>query len=376
MHSYDLSQWVLFFFIYSFAGWIWESCYVSARKRRWVNRGFMHGPMLPIYGSGALVILVSTIGVRDNSALIFLMGMCGATVLEYVTGAVMERLFHVRYWDYSRQKLNLNGYICLSSSLCWGAFSVLLVRVVHVPIETAVLRIPLIAADIIAFCLTVAATVDFTQSFNEAMDMKRILMQLEESREQIAKMQENLKAAAQERIDEYRKRSEEVLDDYRKRSEEALDDYRKRSEAMMGNYRERADELLAEYRSFSAELRQDYRKQKDALVRKASAEKERYLAHIQDNREERRRQLAEISAKAEALFREEIPSRVDGIIRKERSEELGEIRDKIARELQKMSSRTDRRYLKIAGMLRRNPTAVSEKFREALEEIRKSMDEK
>ena len=226
MHSYDLSQWVLFFFIYSFAGWIWESCYVSARKRRWVNRGFMHGPMLPIYGSGALVILVSTIGVRDNSALIFLMGMCGATVLEYVTGAVMERIFHVRYWDYSRQKLNLNGYICLSSSLCWGVFSVLLVRVVHVPIETAVLRIPLIAADIIAFCLTVAATVDFTQSFNEAMDMKRILMQLEESREQIAKMQENLKAAAQERIDEYRKRSEEVLDDYRKRSEEALDDYR------------------------------------------------------------------------------------------------------------------------------------------------------
>ena len=217
-------------------------------------------------------------------------------------------------------------------------FPCLLVRVVHVPIETAVLRIPLIAADIIAFCLTVAATVDFTQSFNEAMDMKRILMQLEESREQIAKMQENLKVAAQERIDEYRKRSEEVLDDYRKRSEEALDDYRKRSEAMMGNYRERADELLAEYRSFSAELRQDYRKQKDALVRKASAEKERYLAHIQDNREERRRQLAEISAKAEALFREEIPSRVDGIIGKERSEELGEIRDKIARELQKMSS--------------------------------------
>ena len=99
MHSYDLSQWVLFFFIYSFAGWIWESCYVSARKRRWVNRGFMHGPMLPIYGSGALVILVSTIGVRDNSALIFLMGMCGATVLEYVTGAVMERIFRVRYWD-------------------------------------------------------------------------------------------------------------------------------------------------------------------------------------------------------------------------------------------------------------------------------------
>ena len=61
MHAYHLSQWLIFFFIYSFIGWVWESCYVSVRKRHWVNRGFLHGPMLPIYGSGAVVILVSTI---------------------------------------------------------------------------------------------------------------------------------------------------------------------------------------------------------------------------------------------------------------------------------------------------------------------------
>ena len=135
MQTYYLSQWVLFFFFYSFVGWIWESCYVSVRKRRWVNRGFMHGPMLPIYGSGALAVLVSTIGVRENMALTFLLGMTAVTILEYVTGAVMERLFHVRYWDYSGQPFNLHGYISLASSLCWGCFSVLLVRVIHVPIE-------------------------------------------------------------------------------------------------------------------------------------------------------------------------------------------------------------------------------------------------
>ena len=147
MHAYYLTQWILFFFIYSFIGWVWESCYVSVRKRRWVNRGFLHGPMLPIYGSGALVILISTIGVRENPWLIFLFGMLAATVLEYITGAVMEKMFHVRYWDYSRQKLNLNGYICVSSSLCWGVFSVLLVSAVHVPVERAVLDIPLFITD-------------------------------------------------------------------------------------------------------------------------------------------------------------------------------------------------------------------------------------
>ena len=198
MHAYYFSQWVLFFFIYSFIGWVWESCYVSVRKHRWVNRGFMHGPMLPLYGSGALVVLVSTISVRENMALVFLLGMLAATVLEYFTGAAMERIFHVRYWDYSNQKLNIHGYICVSSSLCWGGFSVLLVRVVHLPIETAVLKIPPAVAEAIAFVLAVTAAVDLTQSFNEAMDLKRILVQLEESREQIRKIQEKLKVAAED----------------------------------------------------------------------------------------------------------------------------------------------------------------------------------
>ena len=105
--------------------------------------------------------------------------------MEYVTGAVMERLFNVKYWDYSNQKFNLNGYICLTSSLGWGLFSVLLVKFVHVPIEGAVLKIPTIIAEGIAFVLTVAAAVDVTQSFNDAMDLKRILAQLEESKKKI-----------------------------------------------------------------------------------------------------------------------------------------------------------------------------------------------
>lgn len=121
----------LFFFLYCFLGWVWESCYVSAKRRQWVNRGFLHGPMLPIYGTGAVIILLATIPVRDSLWLVFLLGMLAATALEYVTGAAMEALFKVRYWDYSKQPFNLNGYICLTSSLAWGAFSILLVRFLH-----------------------------------------------------------------------------------------------------------------------------------------------------------------------------------------------------------------------------------------------------
>lgn len=122
MYSYLLQQWLLFFFIYCFLGWCWESAYVSVRKRQWVNRGFLKGPFLPIYGSGALAVLVSTLPVRECPALVYIFGLIGATLLELVTGICMENLFHVRYWDYSNQKFHYKGHICLSSSVAWGFF--------------------------------------------------------------------------------------------------------------------------------------------------------------------------------------------------------------------------------------------------------------
>ena len=80
MYVYSLGQWLLFFFLYCFLGWVWESCYVSAKRRQWVNRGFLHGPMLPIYGTGAVIILLATIPVRDSLWLVFLLGMLAVAV--------------------------------------------------------------------------------------------------------------------------------------------------------------------------------------------------------------------------------------------------------------------------------------------------------
>ena len=88
----------LLFFSYSFLGWVWECLYVSLRRREWINRGFLRGPWLPIYGTGAVLILLATLPVRESGALVFLLGMVTATALEYVTGAAIEKIFHVRYW--------------------------------------------------------------------------------------------------------------------------------------------------------------------------------------------------------------------------------------------------------------------------------------
>lgn len=192
MYDYYLAQWLLFFFIYCFFGWIWESCYVSVKKRKWVNRGFLHGPLIPIYGFGAVTVLLVVIPVREHLVLVYFLGMAAATVLEYVTGAAMEKLFKVRYWDYSEKPMNLHGYICLISSLAWGAFSVLLIHVIHMPVERLVLGMELGTAEILAFFITVMFAADATQSFNEAMDLREMIEKLTESSQELRRIQKRM----------------------------------------------------------------------------------------------------------------------------------------------------------------------------------------
>lgn len=114
MIHYKAFQWLFFFYMYCFFGWCFESAYVSAKSRKLVNRGFMRGPFLPLYGSGAIMMLVVSMPFQENIFMTYIAGVIGATTLEYVTGVAMEALFKVRYWDYSNQRFNFQGHICLS----------------------------------------------------------------------------------------------------------------------------------------------------------------------------------------------------------------------------------------------------------------------
>ena len=187
-----LPQWVCFFYIYCFLGWIWESCYVSVKEKHLVNRGFMKGPLLPIYGSGAICILMVTIRVRDNYILMAVVGMVAATVLEYVTGAVMEALFKVRYWDYTGEFLSLNGYVCLKSTLCWGVMTFLVTYVIHPPIAQLVHGIRNNVLYTMDFVVTALAAADFATSFKAAIDFRDILLKAEKLKEEMRSVQERL----------------------------------------------------------------------------------------------------------------------------------------------------------------------------------------
>ena len=187
--SYTTDQWLLFFFIYCFFGWIFESTYVSLCKHRFVNRGFMRGPFLPLYGSGAILMLFVSIPVENHLALVYLAGCIAATALEYVTGVCMEKLFKVRYWDYSKQKFNYKGQICLSSTLAWGGLTIFLLKVIHPPIERFVLGLPTQLVSVVTHVLTALVGVDMALSFKAALDVRDVLVKLTALKEDLDNLQ-------------------------------------------------------------------------------------------------------------------------------------------------------------------------------------------
>lgn len=122
----------LWLMIYSFFGWVYESILCSITSGSLVNRGFLNGPVCPVYGFGALVVILAfwwEPGIRVWN--LFFSSMVLTCTLEYLTSWAMEKLFHARWWDYSQYRFNINGRVCLLGAVAFGAFSVLLIKVVH-----------------------------------------------------------------------------------------------------------------------------------------------------------------------------------------------------------------------------------------------------
>ena len=168
--------------------------------------------MIPIYGSGACVMLMAAAPFKDNLILTFVSGSIIASALEYATGAAMEAIFKVRYWDYSKQPLNLNGHICLGASIGWGFATILITRLIHEPVDGLMRSIPSEVLSGITFVTTIYFVSDFSISFKDAIDLRNLLVRLD-----------NLKAEA----DKIHKRVDVILavvDDERQQSVARIQD--------------------------------------------------------------------------------------------------------------------------------------------------------
>ena len=179
---------VYWFFLYGFIGWGVEVVYAAVKTHKLVNRGFLCGPICPIYGFGmvGLIYSVSLIPMPDSGSMsavaIFFIGMILTTAIELVGGWALFKIYHIRWWDYSNMKFNLGGYICPQFSLLWGLGSVLMIKVVHPLLARGSSPMPFNIMLIVDVVLLVLFVVDVAASTAAAIGLNKYLREIDELR--------------------------------------------------------------------------------------------------------------------------------------------------------------------------------------------------
>ena len=401
MYEYSWYQWLTFFFIYCFFGWIFESTYVSLKKMQFVNRGFLRLPLLPLYGTGAVMMLWVSLPVKDNLFLVYVSGVVAATVLEYVTGWGMERLFKMKYWDYSNQRFNVKGYICLSSSIAWGFLTILLTEVIHRPIERYVLGLPLMVDLVCVIVVSLLFAADTAESVKAALDLAKVLDAMTNMRAELDDIQVQmalLKAETVQRMEEAREEASQKLGQVR--SEAAS-----RTSALKEGAAERLNVIVENTVERMGDLMEDTAERVGVLVEGTADKVARTAERLAELTEDAAARVSATlgqkdmsgldEAGKEGGLREEAgtdggcrdrKAGTDGCGRDEESARhafAAERRERIAALSRRLSAIMEKRHSLSSRMgyyrrslLKGNPTASSSRFAEALKELREIADRK
>ena len=169
-----------FFFVYAFLGWCAEVGYAATKTGKFVNRGFLNGPWCPVYGFGVVIVLGCLDPLSGNLPLLFLGSVALTSALEWLTGFVLEKLFHQRWWDYSDEPFNLTGYICLRFSLMWGFACLFVVKLLHPTVVLAVDLLPRPLGWVLLAGLCAALGVDLAATVSAIARLNRRLVLLDE----------------------------------------------------------------------------------------------------------------------------------------------------------------------------------------------------
>lgn len=233
---------VLIFFIYAFLGWCVEVAFVAVTLGKVVNRGFLNGPVCPIYGCGMIGVLIVLLPVKQNVFLLFLGGMLICSIVELLGGWILDKIFHMRWWDYSDRPFNIGGYVCLPFSIMWGLAVVFAVRFVHTPIMAVVRKIPLVVQIIFIIIFAIAFVIDMVVTLKKLIGIKKSLGQLDKIAEDLHNLGDQLKAVVGNSAIE--------VADKANQGKEKLDELatptREKLAAVMEESRDKFDEAAAE----------------------------------------------------------------------------------------------------------------------------------
>ena len=176
-------NYVLMFFIFSAIGWTIESIYCSLGNKKLITRGFLYGPVCPIYGTGALVFEVLLTPLSEPIGkrwwLVVIVGMILADIVEYLTSYIMEKLFNARWWDYSENFLNLHGRICFKHTCYWGLFSFIFVYAVSPAYKYVIGFVPQHIRNIAVGVIIAVFLIDLVFTVKATMDIHKLMKKID-----------------------------------------------------------------------------------------------------------------------------------------------------------------------------------------------------
>lgn len=268
--EYPLCELFLYFFLYSFLGWLMETCYCSIRERHLVPRGFLYGPICPIYGIGVLLMILFFTPLKRNIILFYIVSVVVMTGWEYLVGWFLEVTTHVKYWDYSSSRFNIKGRVCLWVALTWGVLSYIMIFWVQPRVETLYDRIPPLLVYALCGLLGCLLAVDMALTIRHLALMSKLVVSVTKAGEELQLQMALGKAELSDRLTEGR----EKLDGYASQLQERYRDQLAQLEKHSRRFRRRYSEIAVSGRyhvshedlmAAAAQARQALLRRKDAL---------------------------------------------------------------------------------------------------------------
>ena len=194
----ELFKLLTYFIIYSFLGWVMESTFRSVLEKKIINTGFLIGPLCPIYGIGACIMFLFLDKFYDNVVILFLVSIVSLTLWEYIVGVLLEKVFNTKYWDYSNQKFNFQGRICLFNSLCWGVLGVIFIKYIHPFIQELVKKVDIHVLHYVILIATVVFLIDMIVSIVKVKNIKVTLQKIEDLNQEIKEKLKEIKSTSKD----------------------------------------------------------------------------------------------------------------------------------------------------------------------------------
>lgn len=200
---YDAAEIILYFFIYAVMGWLWETVYCSAKAGGFVYRGFLRGPYCPIYGFGVLLVLYLVMPLRETTLELFVFAAIVVTILEYVTGYLLQRTFGVSLWDYHDVPLNIHGLVAIPVSVFWGFCCVIVVKFIHPQISLLVSWLYGLFGFWLPAAIVAVMMIDTIISVRQMLAFKKMLVKMAWQMETLKNSLEEKKAGRAVKCEEW-----------------------------------------------------------------------------------------------------------------------------------------------------------------------------